>query len=416
MWKNLLPVCALLTLLIVALTACSQAQPGPPNLSPTPATGTSTPVSETPQPVTMPPITLGTHPNVVYFTNNNPNGSNLDGLLKRYDTVMRQSVTIASMPGVKIEDAQLSSDGQWILFIAYVTDHDELRLVRIDGQHLQTLFAAPPYAGLHNAQWSPNQQYIVFDQQPAESGPTVTYLLDIQHTQLHTLLTSGAEPNAPTYAPRKWLNDTQIALVRNQDPNSTAQNIYILDISKANSQPRQVYSGSLQCKDFDTNGDGTQLFISSCAIKDSQQGETGSTTITMQSVNGGTAQTIFHSSTLAVEQIRFLQPHTLLLLTSDEVWTINTNGTGLRHVAGTSSTKYLPTFLSFAPNSQSSWSNVSRDGTLFALQAVQAGVDTHTSSLEYIAFSDGVLHTFASAFVGLVAPASDLYLAGWTTF
>jgi hypothetical protein len=27
-----------------------------------------------------------------------------------------------------------------------------------------------------------------------------------------------------------------------------------------------------------------------------------------------------------------------------------------------------------------------------------------------------VLHTFASVFVGLVSPASDVYLAGWTTF
>ena len=409
MWKKLLPLCALLTVLVMGLAACSQGQRGP-------ATGTPTPVSETPLPVTLPPISVGTHPNVVFFTSDNSNRSNLDGLLERYDTVTRQSVTIASMPGVKIEEAQLSSDGQWVLFIAYVTDHDELRLVRIDGQHLQTLLAAPPYAGLHNAQWSPNQRYVVFDQQPPESGPTITYLLDIQRMQLHALLTSGAEPNAPAYAPRKWLNDTQVALVSSQDPNSAAQNIYILDISKAASQPRQVYSGSLQCKDFDTNSDGAQLFISSCAIKDSQQGETGSSTITMQPVSGGTPRTIFHSSTLIVEQIRFLQPHTLLLLTRGEVWTINTDGTGLRHISGSSSTRFLPNFLSFASYSQSSWSNVSRDGTLYALQAIQSGVDTHTSSLEYGAFSGGVLHTFASAFVGLVSPGSDLYLVGWTTF
>lgn len=416
MWKKLLPLCALLTLLAMGLAACSQAQPGPPNPLPGPATGTPTPLSETPLPVTMPPISVGTHANVVFFTNNNLYRSNLDGLLERYDTVTRQSATIASMPGVKIEDAQLSSDGQWILFIAFVTDHDELRLVRIDGQHLQTLLAAPVYAGLHNAQWSPDQRYIVFDQQPPESGPTITYLLDIQRAQLHALLTSGTAPNTDAYAPRKWLNNTQFALVSDQGPNSTAQNIYILDISKAASQPRQIFSGSLQCKDFDTNGDGTQLFISSCVVKDNQQGETGSSTITVQPINGGTPRTIFHSSTLIVEQIRFLQPHTLLLLTRDEVWTINTDGTGLRHISGSSGSIYQRNFQSFASYSQSSWSNVSRDGTLFALQAVQAGVDTHTSALQYGAFSDGVLHTFASAFVGLVSPGDDVYLVGWTTF
>ena len=416
MWKKLLPVCALLTLLAITLGACSQEQPGQPNPSPTPVTGTPTPPSETPLPVTMPPTTLGTHPNVVFFTNSSPNRSNLASLLERYDTVMRQSATIVSLPGVKIEEAQLSSDGQWILFIAYVTDHDELRLVRIDGQHLQTLLAAPPYAGLHNAQWSPNQQYIVFDQQPPESGPTITYLLDIQHTQLRPLLTSGADPNTPAYTPRKWLNNTQVTLVSSQDPNSAAQNIYILDISKTASQPAQVFSGSLQCKDFDTNGDGTQLFISSCAVKDSQQGETGSSTITVQSINGGTPRTIFHSSTLIVEQIRFLQPHMLLLLTNDELWTINIDGTGLRHISGSSGSTYQRNFQSFANYSQSSWSNVSRDGSLFALQAIQAGVDTHTSSLAYGAFSDGVLHTIARVFVGLVSPGSDVYLVGWTTF
>jgi hypothetical protein len=212
------------------------------------------------------------------------------------------------------------------------------------------------------------------------------------------------------------LNDTQVALVNAQDPNSTAQNIYVLDISQAASQPRQVFNGSLQCKDFDTNGDGTQLFISSCVIKASQQGETGSSTITVQPVSGGAPRTIFHSSTLIVEQIRFLQPHTLLLLTGDELWTMNTDGTGLRHISGSSGPAYQHDFQSFANYSQSAWSNVSRDGTLFALQAVQMGVDTHSSSLEYGAFSGGVLHTVASAFVGLVSPGSDVYLVGWTTF
>ncbi len=416
MLKKLLLAWTLLSLLAISLAACSQTLPGSPHPQPGSATGTPAPVSNTPLAVTMPPLALGTHPNVVFFTNRNSNQASLSGLLERYDTVTQKSADVIRMPGVKIEEAQLSSDGQWILFIAYVTDHDELRLVRIDGQHLQTLLAAPPYAGLNSAQWSPDQGFIVFDQQPPESGPTITYLLDIQHTQLHSLLTSGNGPNSPTYAPRKWLNTTQVALVSAQNPNGPTQNIYILDISKAASQPRQVYSGPLQCKDFDTNGDGTQLFMSSCTLKDSQQGETGSSAITVQPVSGGTPRTIFHSSTLIVQQIRFLQPRTLLLLATTGLWTINTDGSGLRRVFATNSPLYQRNFQSFAPYSQSSWSNVSRDGALFALQAIQACVDTHTSSLAYGAFSDGVLHTFASAYVGLVSPGSDVYLAGWTTF
>jgi len=416
MLKKLLLAWSLLSLLAISLAACSQTPPGSPHPQPGPATGTPAPVSDTPLAVTMPPLALGTHPNVVFFTNSNSNQASLSGLLERYDRVTQKSADVIRMPGVKIEEAQLSSDGQWILFIAYVTDHDELRLVRIDGQHLQTLLAAPPYAGLNSAQWSPDQRFIVFDQQPPESGPTITYLLDIQHVQLRTLLTSGNGPDTPAYAPRKWLNATQVALVSAQNPNGPMQNIYILDISKAASQPRQVYSGSLQCKDFDTNSDGTQLFMSSCTLKDSQQGETGSSAITVQPINGGTPRTIYHSSTLIVQQIRFQQPRTLLLLATTGLWTINADGSGLRRIFATNGPLYQRNFQSFAPYSQSSWSNVSRDGALFALQAIQAGVDTHTSSLAYGAFSDGVLHTFASAYVGLVSPGSDVYLAGWTTF
>ena len=208
MLKKLLSACTLLGLLAISLAACEQALPGSPNPQPSPTASTPAPLSDIPLPVTMPSLTLGTHPNVVFFTNGNTSRTSFNGLLERYDTVTQKSADVISMPGVKIEEAQLSSDGQWILSIAYITDHDELRLVRIDGQHLQTLLAAPPYAGLNSAQWSPNQQFIVFDQQPPESGPTITYLLDIQRTQLHPLLASGNGQNTPAYAPRESFTTT----------------------------------------------------------------------------------------------------------------------------------------------------------------------------------------------------------------
>lgn len=417
MLKKFLLACVLLSLLTISLAACEQTQPGPTTTIPTPVT-TSIPSSDTPFPVTMPPLALGTHPDVVSFINSHSSRTSFSGVLKRYDTITQKSVDVIAMPGVKIEEAQLSTDGQWILFIAYIIDHDELRLVRIDGQHLQTLLAAPPYAGLNSAQWSPNQQFIAFDQQPPESGPTITYLLDIPHRELHTELMSGDGPHALSYAPRKWLDNTRVVLVGIRDQYSPAQNIYILDTLKAaNRFPgylQRVYSSSQQCIDFDASNDGTQLFISACSQPINQPG--GSSTITVQPTSGGTPRTIFHSATLAVEQIRFLQPHTLLLLTSSELWTINTDGSGLKRIFTTSSQTYQRNFLSFAPYSQSSWSNVSRDGSLFALQSVQSGVDTHTSSLEFGAFSNGALHTIASSFVGLVSPGSDIYLVGWTTF
>ncbi len=405
MFRKLLLLCTLLALVTVSLAACEQ--PTPAVLRPQP-----TPLVDTPLPVTMPPLALGTHPNVIYFLTRSSSRTSFNGVLRRYDTMTRQSADVVSMPGVKIEEAQLSHDGQWVLFIAYATDHDELRIVRIDGQRLQTLLVAPPYAGLTAAQWSPNQQFIAFDQQPPQSGPTITYLLDIQHRQLQTELVSGNASQALSYTPRKWLNNTELALVGINNRFGPTQNIYLLDTRKGAGSLEQVSSSSQPCKDFDSNSDGTQLYISSCS---SQYNQPASSTITAQSLSGGTPITIFHSSTLAVAHIRFLQPHTLLLLTDSELWTINTDGSGLTRIVAANGQQYQRNFQSFATYSQYAWSNVSRDGSTFALQSDQAGVDTHTSSLETGSFSSGTLTTVASSFVGLVSPGSDVYLVGWTT-
>ena len=65
----------------------------------------------------MPPLTLGNHPNLVY-TGSDPNSG--DSVLRRYDTVTHKTTDITHTPNANMIEAQLSSDGQWILYSIFI--------------------------------------------------------------------------------------------------------------------------------------------------------------------------------------------------------------------------------------------------------------------------------------------------------
>lgn len=405
MTKKLLLTIVSICLLAMLFAACKTNIP--------PHDGVKSP-ADTPFAVTMPALTLGTRQNIVYYTKSYSNRTDFVGVISRFDTATQKSVAILTLPDVSVQDAQLSPDGQWILYVARLTDHDELRMVRLDGTFNQTLLNSQPYGALTDIQWSPNQQDVLFDEEPPQSGPFITYLLDIPHQHLQVEIAPSNSTNALSFAPRKWLDNTRVLLIGTApDDYATPQNIYLLDIQKGAQQQvsdlQQVYSGALQCTDADGNGDGSQLFISTCKTGSYS---TGSSTITVQSAKGGTAHTIFTSQTLAVQQIRFLAPHTLLLLTFNTLWKMNTDGTGLTRML-TSANTY--TGFMWSQYTQYPWSNVSRDGTFYALLSTSHGVDTSSTELAYASFNGDKLQGIASAFSGLVLPASEVTLIGWTT-
>jgi eukaryotic-like serine/threonine-protein kinase len=403
MLKKALALCALVGLLVLALAACANTPEKPP---------VKAPPYNTSFPVSMPPLRAGTHPNVVYFTTTYSDYTHFSGIISRYDTTTGQTAQVSKIPGATIEEAQLSRDGQWVLFVAFLTDHDELRLVRLDGQDLQTLLDAPPYAAIRSAQWSPDQRAIIFDELPPQAGPVITYLLDIPHHSLQTVLTPPDRSGALYYVPHKWLDATRVLMVRILNSYSPAQNVYLLDTSQGANQPlsnlQQLYTGTFKCGDFDTSDDAASLFVSSCTTTGSR-----STTITAYPLKGGSPRAILQSSTLAAAQLGFLSPDSLLLLTSNELWTMRAGGTALTRVLAASDQS---TRLSFNSFSQDAWSNVSRDGSLFAMPSIQMGVDTHGSSLAYGTFRDGILHPIASTYIGILGLGTDIFLAGWTTF
>src|SRR5215469_12692939 len=90
---------------------------GGPTPAPTlPATQTSCPAAGTARAAVMTPFMLGGHPNIVYIVNEFQGHNPTFGTLKRYDVATGNKTEIIKLPNTTINDAQLSADGQWIVF------------------------------------------------------------------------------------------------------------------------------------------------------------------------------------------------------------------------------------------------------------------------------------------------------------
>ena len=103
-----------------------------------PAISTSCPAPGTGRAAVLPSLTLGTHQNIVYVSNKfSSSFLPLSGTLKRYDVTTRSKTTIVSLANQNIASAQVSADGQWILFVAQSGTSSsplfKLQLIRMDG-------------------------------------------------------------------------------------------------------------------------------------------------------------------------------------------------------------------------------------------------------------------------------------------
>src|SRR5947209_553649 len=151
-----------------------------------PATKTSCPVDGTARTAVMMPFHLGKYANVVYIYNEVPlNTSTAFGHLKRYDVVIGQKTELVTS-GIAIQSAQVSADGQWVLFLSTPDPRSDpqhsamLQLVRMDGQGLQTLYclsnANYSRATMPNVQWSPDQQSMLITTDTRDTTSLVTLL------------------------------------------------------------------------------------------------------------------------------------------------------------------------------------------------------------------------------------------------
>lgn len=162
-------LCLGLLFLLVACGTTSRT----PGTTPTAATGTTPGVTTTTAPVpptqidcppagtaraaVMAPLALGKHPTIVYVYDEASGNTPTYGFLKRDDVTTGNKAVIAQVPGF-IAQAQVSSDGQWVLFTsaASYTLPEKLQLVRVDGQGLQTLYCGDGSTTIQYPQWSTN--------------------------------------------------------------------------------------------------------------------------------------------------------------------------------------------------------------------------------------------------------------------
>ena len=115
-----------------------------PTTVPMPPTETSCPTAGVARGAVIAPLILGSHANAVYVYNQGRGSTPhpIAAFLKRYDSTSKSTTVILTAPNTFIDQAQVSADGQWVVFSTQVADHSALQLVRMDGQGLQTLYCA----------------------------------------------------------------------------------------------------------------------------------------------------------------------------------------------------------------------------------------------------------------------------------
>src|SRR5436305_1325770 len=147
-----------------------------------PALSTTCPANGTARPAVMTPLVLGSHQNIVYVYNEIPPNTTISfGHIKRYDVTTGQKTTIVTS-GLSIQHAQVSANGQWVLFLSQVDPRGDpnhsskLQLVRMDGQDLQTLYCLPSSVTSASVQWSTDQKSALISTDASNSISTVTLL------------------------------------------------------------------------------------------------------------------------------------------------------------------------------------------------------------------------------------------------
>jgi len=388
---------------------------------PVPPTQTGCPAAGTARAAVLAPLALGSHQNVVYIVNESRGITPTFGTLKRYDVTTGGKTEIVKLANLSISDAQVSADGQWILFVSGAARASgRLQLIRMDGQGLQTLYCDTTSS---NFQWSTNQQLIAFESKSGSTG-----FVKLPRVADGTIQIALSQPlnTLYDYQLRTWLDTTRLYLTRG-DTDVPPDGLAVLDLQKGLHQtvsdlvpvvnPREPGHGQLL--DFDSSYDGAHVFVahSPCAYACSGPGD-----ITVQPALGGVEHTIYSSQAYSVVQVRVVTQKTLLFrvgnysipdrssgdLSHNGLWMVHTDGTGVTRLTTDGANLYT----NLNADSRYPWSNVSRDGNLYALEQQTPQTPGHpgTVTLFFGSLSGGTPTRFA-----WVSDGTGLSIVGWTT-
>lgn len=317
------------------------------------------------------------HQNVVSLLHSVDTQFAVSDTFQRYDVSTGQSSTILTLPpGTPVEAAQISGDGEWILF----NTDTSIQMVRIDGQGLQKLYCTTGHL-IRGALWSPDMDTIVFNLlTPAgvinPQTPLTMYELSTTIGTLSPLFHGTA---ATGYTPLIWaaqasgpyttLYATNYAFGEAGGPLvALPGNLYRFDGS---SRPALI-STTNGCQTYTLSPDNSRLFISRC---NPISGPQSPSTIQMEERVGpqsssASPRTILSSSTLALFQIAAISNTTLLLdvmnmggdRSQDGIWQLDMDGSNLQRL---SAADHLRFAYVCAGAYQDPWTVVSRDGRLY---------------------------------------------------
>jgi len=390
-----------------------------------PQTQTSCPANGTARASIMRPVKLGKHPTIVYVYNEIPPNTTIAyGHLKLYDvTTGHKSVLVTS--GLSIEHAQVSADGQWVLFLSQIDPRGDrqhesmLQLIRMDGQGLQTLYCLP--AGIvsraTNIQWSTDQKSVLISTDNKSTSTVI--LLSLASGKLTTELKITDQNYGYTVV--TWLDHTRAYVERLGRFGPVPPIVlFILDTAKYSnpngSSLKKVLEHPVRFSNLslDSSYDAKQLFIGYCFMVGVNQ--PFDTTISVGPATGGTQKTIYHQApSVCVQQLRAVTPQTLLMTVAsvnthtnaynNQLWKMRPDGSGrtvLFDLPKNSTTYSMNVFTQFP------WSNVSRDGSMYTLQTYNQSNTLQT--LVFGSMKGGKPIQFAYTYRGSVD------IVGWTSW
>lgn len=378
------------------------------------------------------PLTLGNHPTIIYSTNQDTsNGGNADplaGTLKRYDVTTGSKTVIVNIPGARIDNAQVSNDGQWVLFTSAsksaTTDQHgsmwdiKLQVVRVDGQDLQTLYCTTrSVTDLPGVEWSPDQRSIAMSKEESDNAtpnPNYTKLVQVLSTS------TGQIQNVFTYTTAgqvtigfsSWADNTHIYMYGAGE--NARLNIYLLDITKGSNQHMSDLTTILNGQFKGMASDSSKLYIDYNGC-DQYSCSPPSSLLSMPAM-GGTSQTIWHSTQYNVTEACPINDHQLLInianfqqhpgppdTSHNGTWIMNDDGSLGQRLTTANQQSTDP-----ITNCISATSHGSRAGDMYAL-AIRAQPAT-SGQLVFGKTSGGTPTPFATYGDGLFAD-----VVGWTT-
>lgn len=337
---------------------------------PVPATQTDCPAPNTARAMVTAPLARGSHPQIVY-------AANLSRIM-RYDTVSHESHEIFNTPGTyAIRTSILSADGQWVLFELYDATKSagganiELRMVRVDGQGVQTLYCGE----LASLTWSPDKQWIAFDDAIQYPGSADTiHLINTTTGQYLDAVDIPQQNTPPGYNPRPhfWGSPTQLYL--SDAVGSTPSHTYLFDVTSGAHQAlsslplvsTQPYIQGL------ADGSSIYLLAASCSAGATNCGigQPGMTAIERLSTDWKAPQTIFQHPQLLLNDFNQVDKANLLVVASNpsastrELWLVKADGSGATQLASAQADwKASPSQMNVGNGSVAT----SADGSMFAV-------------------------------------------------